>query len=119
MGAGMVIADTFSMSSFDLFEELYGLSDRCLPMVVYDGSVVWRRGGDRDLKRTVGRLRGIGYVEIVVFDVRALDAGIDLDLANAIASEGDIILGGGILTKDLPQMEGLGLEAAIVDPSFD
>lgn len=116
MGAGTVLADTFSADSLDLFRDLHELSDRCIPMVIYDGSVVWRRGGERDLGRVLDSLEEIGYTEIVFFDIRAERKGRGelLDLL----SRRRIIIGGGITTADLPMLEGLGFRGAIVDPDM-
>jgi uncharacterized protein related to proFAR isomerase len=118
MGAGMVLADTFSSGSLDLFKELHELSDRCLPMVVYDGSVVWRRGGERDLGRVLDSLEEIGYAEIVFFDIRTErpDREALLDL---LSQRKGIIIGGGISEADLPSLEARGFRGAIVDPVLD
>ncbi|MEI6796672.1 MAG: hypothetical protein WCK39_07390, partial [Methanomassiliicoccales archaeon] len=118
MGAGIVLADTFSAPSPGLFKELYALSDRCHPMVIYDGHVVWYREGEKDLDKVLDMLSQIGFMEIVVFDIRASEGEKDVELLAKLAARGDIIIAGGIKQADLAALEKMGMRGAILDPDF-
>jgi hypothetical protein len=115
MGAGMVLADTFSMTSLELLKDLHELSDRCLPMVIYDGRVVWRREGERDLSKTLDTLTRMGYAEIVVYDIRPM-AGKDATLVESLGRRGGIILGGGVIASHMPALKQAGFRGAILEP---
>lgn len=115
------LADTSTISSLRLFEEIFDLSDRCVPCVQLDGEVVWRikQPGLRTLEQTVRALTDIGFKEIAVMDLRGLGKrkGVSEPLLERLEGlEAKFLVGGGVLESDLDRVQRAGMKGAFIEP---
>jgi len=114
------VAGTMTCPNISLFEEIFELSDHCLPMIYIDGVVLWgrRATGPRDVSGTISLLRRIGYERIGVMDLSRLGRGEGPDerLLHLLKDlDIEIMLGGGITERYLEKVESMGFSGAFVD----
>ena len=115
-----VIASTKSLRTPRDFQDIYALTDNCIPCIDWDGGIVWSEGKRTDSIPALAKmLSGIGYGSLVLMDLRRLGtlAGPDPELT-AMCSKLEIktMLGGGIKEEDLPALFETGVSAALIDP---
>jgi len=115
------LADTSTAGSPKLFQEIFELSDRCVPCIHLADEVVWGNPQPRlsGLEATVRFLTDIGFKEIAVLDLKRLGKrkGVSIELLERLATmEAKFLVGGGVLESDLHHMEAAGLAAAFVEP---
>ncbi|MCU0861033.1 MAG: HisA/HisF-related TIM barrel protein, partial [Methanomassiliicoccales archaeon] len=119
--AHKALADTSTVPSIRLFEDIYALSDRCVPCVQVAGEVVWGGGGYRlrRLEDALDALERIGFTELAVMDLQALGRkrGVSEELMDRLQGfKPRIYLGGGVVESDLERMQRAGLAGAFVEP---
>jgi uncharacterized protein related to proFAR isomerase len=119
--ARKALADTSTVSSMDLFEELYQLSDQCVPCIQVFGDVVWgaKQPHYRTMEATVRALTGIGFKEIAVMDLSQLGKrkGFSSTLLERLEGlDAQMIVGGGVLESDLDRLREAGLAGAFIEP---
>lgn len=112
-----------SMTAPDLkvFEEAFELSDRVVPCLHLSRKVLWSRQnvGPTDLERAIKVMHDIGFEMIGVIDLPRIGRGqgVDRALVERLAgTEGGIIVGGGVIEKDLDLIRASGLKGAFMDP---
>lgn len=115
------LADTSLASSMHHFEDLYALSDRCVPCIQVKGEVIWQRrlAELTQVKDVVARLEKIGFDEIAVMDVSRLGSrkGVSKELMEELrGAESRILIGGGVVEADLNFIEETGFVGAFIDP---
>ena len=116
------LVDTSLCNSLKLFDEIFALSDRCVPCIqVANGEVIWRRAnaGPATIKGSIKAMKDIGFEEVAVIDVRRLGTklGITEDMLSELeGSEVRVIVGGGVLESDLERIKMKGLKGAFIDP---
>jgi len=119
--AHKALADTSTVSSPRLFQDLFDLSDRCIPCIHLADNVVWGRSQPKlsSLEATVRYLTDIGFKEIAVMDLRRLGRrnGVSIQLLERLAAmEPSFLIGGGVLESDLDRIKAAGMAAAFIEP---
>jgi len=121
MEVARALADTSTCTSMRLFQELYELSDKCVPCLQWDGKVIWGRprAGPADLIDAIKKLRSLGFDELAVVDMRHLGtrSGVSTELL-ALLEGMDVamVVGGGVVERDLELIEKRGFSGAFIDP---
>jgi len=115
------LADTSVANSMHHFEDLYALSDRCVPCIQVAGEVIWQRRlpGLTKVRDVISKLEGIGFEEIAVMDLNRLGTrkGVSQELMATLEGIGGrLIIGGGVLEADAPIIEEAGFVGAFIDP---
>ncbi len=116
------LVDTSLCGSLKLFEELFALSDRCVPCVqVANGEVIWRKSnaGPASIKASIKAMKDIGFEEVAVIDVRRLGTKLGVTeemLGELEGAEVRVIVGGGVLETDVDRIKAKGLKGAFIDP---
>jgi len=115
------MADTSLVSSMHHFEELYALSDKCVPCIQIKGEVVWQRRlpGLMQARDVIGRLESIGFEEIAIMDLDRLGTrkGVSPELIEGLKGLGsNLLIGGGVIEADMKVIEEAGFVGAFVDP---
>jgi uncharacterized protein related to proFAR isomerase len=115
------LADTSLASSMHHFEDLYALSDRCVPCIQVKGEVIWQKRlpGLTNLRDVINRLVAIGFDEIAVMDLNRLGTrkGVSTELMGGLEGMGDkILIGGGVVEADMKIIEEAGFSGAFIDP---
>ena len=116
------LVDTSLCGSLKLFEELFALSDRCVPCIqVANDAVIWRRGnaGPASITGSMRALKDIGFDEVAVIDVQRLGtkAGVADSMLDMLeGAEVRVIVGGGVLESDVERIKAKGLNGAFIDP---
>ncbi len=118
IGVEMVIAGSLTVPSLSLLEDLYALSDSCLPVLYLDGDVRWH-WGRQNLEQAATDMARVGFERIGIIDLPRLGRacgpdGVLLDRASSL--DVAVILGGGVRESDLGAMEKTGLAGGFVDP---
>ena len=116
------MASTSTISNKGLFQELFDLSDRCIPCIqTSNGRTVWasNKAGSSDLRVTLDYLSHIGYEKVAVFDLDRL--GRKTGVSSALLglpqqTEMKVFIGGGVLESDLKEIEEHGFVGAFIDP---
>lgn len=104
-----------------MFEEAFDLSDRVVPCLHLSRQVLWsRRGvGPTDLGRAIKVMRDIGFDLIGVIDMPRMGRGrgVDRTLVERLAGmDAGVMVGGGVIEKDLDLIRASGLRGAFMDP---
>jgi len=115
------MADTSLAPSIRHFEEIFELSDKCVPCIQMVGQVVWHNPSIklRKLRDVLKKLNSIGFQEIAVFDLQRFGkhTGVSTDmLLDLEGSEANILVGGGVVEGDLERIKELGFVGAFIDP---
>jgi len=115
------VAGSLTLPGTRLFEEIYELSDRCIPCLYLDGKVIWPRrvGAQDDPERIIRFLERIGFESVAVLDLRRLGTrtGADRSLLRRLeGADPAIFVGGGVTEGDLVLMEEKGFTGALMDP---
>jgi len=116
------LLDTSLCSSLKLFEELFAMSDRCVPCIqVANDEVIWKRAdaGPSTIKASIKAMKDIGFEEVAVIDVRRLGTKLGVTdgmLDQLEGSEVRMLVGGGVLESDLERIKAKGLKGAFIDP---
>lgn len=123
LDASRVICSSICVSSIQIYEEAFDLSDHVLPCIcVYDDKVQWKSSTNEvNVFKVIDRLKKIGYDEIVLIDLKHLgkNEGPDIQYASRISeSYSGIIFGGGIREEDVSDISGLKLRGIMLDPEF-
>jgi uncharacterized protein related to proFAR isomerase len=121
MGVSYAIAGSMCCRSIRMFDELFELSDKCIPCLYLDNGVVWAKpgAGPKDIGATIDALKGIGFDEIAIIDLPRLGtrSGFSKDLVAYVIGQGiSVHVGGGITEKDFAELERMGAKGALVDP---
>jgi uncharacterized protein related to proFAR isomerase len=121
MGATEVLACTWTIPSIDIFRQVLEMTEHCIPCICYDGKVRWgrRSSGQDGLREVLDQLTSFGYREVAVLDLRRLgtDKGPDMELVQlAKYSKLELIMGGGITKEHVPQLQGMGVVGALLEP---
>jgi uncharacterized protein related to proFAR isomerase len=116
------LVDTSLCGSLKLYEELFALSDRCVPCIqVANDDVIWKRAnaGPGTIKGALETMKDIGFEEVAVIDVQRLGTKLGVTEAMLDQLEGAevrVIVGGGVLESDLDLIKSKGLKGAFIDP---
>lgn len=115
------LADTSTSPSLKLFEEIYALSDRCVPCVQLADDVVWAKPQPRlrRLEDALDALQRIGFTEMAIMDLKGLGRrrGVSEELMSRLEGfKGHLYLGGGVVEGDLERMKKAGLAGAFIEP---
>lgn len=121
MEISRAVATTLTSPGMRLFEEIFELSDRCLPCLCVDKRVIWARpnGGPSRLSEVARELRSTGYEEVAVVDLRRLGTrgGIsEAFLSETSALDMRVFVGGGVVETDLDKIQESGVAGAFIDP---
>ncbi|MCE5296613.1 MAG: hypothetical protein LLG16_05865 [Euryarchaeota archaeon] len=121
MGAWEVIACTWAVPSIDIFEDIIEMTDRCVPCLCHERTVVWskKNGNPEKLEDAVRALKDMGYDTIAVMDLWGLGKGgfHGEDLIMRAKGLGvKIIAGGGVDLAQVESIKELGADGAILDP---
>ncbi|MDD1772211.1 MAG: hypothetical protein LUQ09_04755 [Methanomassiliicoccales archaeon] len=120
IGSQNVIVGSMTCSSRDLLEEIVELSDQSVPMLYFDGNVLWgsKRFGPASAKESLDMLYDIGFDRAAVLDLRHLGGeGFDAELAaDVLSSEIEVIIGGGVRETDVPALKKMGAAGCLLDP---
>lgn len=120
LGSQNVMLGSMTCHSEEMLEEINDLSDMSVPLLYYDGKVLW--SGKRlptDLSGSLSMLADLGFEKAAVLDLRRLGGsdGYDLELAEvALSSELDILYGGGVRENHLPELRNKGAIGGLLDP---
>jgi phosphoribosylformimino-5-aminoimidazole carboxamide ribonucleotide (ProFAR) isomerase len=121
MGAWEVIACSWAIPSIDIFGKIIEMTDRCVPCLCHESSLVWskNKGNPDNLEDAVRRLKDMGYDTIAIMDLWSLGKGEfhgkDL-IARAKGLDVNIIAGGGIDLAQAKAVKELGADGAMLDP---
>lgn len=115
------VAGSLTMPGIDLFEEIYELSDRCVPCLYLDGKVIWRRKDKApdDPEYVLRLLDRIGFELSAVIDLRKLGtrAGVDSSLLQRLeGTDQALVIGGGVTEGDFVLLKEKGFSGALMDP---
>ncbi|MDD1743294.1 MAG: hypothetical protein LUO85_01555 [Methanomassiliicoccales archaeon] len=116
------LVDSSLCGSLKLFEEIFALSDRCVPCIqVANGEVIWKRSnaGPASLMGSIKAMKDIGYEEVAVIDVRRLGTKQGVNEAMLEELEGAeirVIVGGGVVESDQDHIKAKGFQGAFIDP---
>jgi uncharacterized protein related to proFAR isomerase len=121
MDISWAVAGTLTSPGPGLFEEMYDLSDRCLPCVYLDRKVLWSKegAGPTDLRQVMRLLDRVGFEIVAVIDLGRLGArsGASHRLMHELeGADPAPLLGGGVTEGDLNHMKEIGLRGALMDP---
>ncbi|MDH7507815.1 MAG: HisA/HisF-related TIM barrel protein [Methanomassiliicoccales archaeon] len=121
MGVSRAIVSTLTSTGLELFNDVFELSDKCLPCMYFDGEIVWakKRAGPSKLKEMAKEMEHIGYDEMAVVDLRRLGTGNGVSrdfLVEALACDLDVYIGGGVVETDLEFLREEGAAGAFIDP---
>ncbi|NYT11885.1 MAG: hypothetical protein GKC03_04945 [Methanomassiliicoccales archaeon] len=121
MDISWAVAGTLSCPSTKLFEEIFDLSDRCVPCIYIDREVRWDRSdaGPTDLGRLVRFLFDTGFERLAIIDLPRLGKreGYSEHLVDYLEGyEGEILIGGGVRETDFETLQERGFKGALVDP---
>lgn len=121
MGAWEVIACSWAIPSIDIFEKIIEMTDRCVPCLCHEKSLVWskNKGNPDKLEDAIRKLKDIGYDTIAVMDLWSLGKGKFRGEDLIIRGKGldvNIIAGGGIDIVQAKALKELGADGAILDP---
>jgi len=120
LGSQNVLLGSLTCPSKRMLEEIIELSDMSVPLLYFDGKVLW--SGKRlpaDLSESLKMLADLGFEKAAVLDLRHLGGrdGYDAELADkALSSEMDILFGGGVREPDLPELRDRGAVGGLLDP---
>lgn len=120
LGSQNVMLGSMTCRSTDFLQEILELSDMSVPLLYWDGRVLW--GGKRLPEDIVGALRlleGMGFERAAVLDLRRLGGteGYDVGLADRAMGTGmGVVFGGGVREADLPELRERGMVGGLVDP---
>ncbi|HTY46572.1 MAG TPA: HisA/HisF-related TIM barrel protein [Methanomassiliicoccales archaeon] len=114
-------ASTSTMTTMKLYQELFELSDRCVPCIQVAGHVVWgkARAGPAELAEAARRLTSIGFEELAIIDLERIGTrkGASLEFLEAAKDLGvRTLIGGGVNEADLKNIEEMGFAGALIDP---
>lgn len=121
MDISWAVAGTITCSDITLYEEIFELSHRCLPLIYLDQEVMWYRKGAGP-ERPLGVLReleDIGYSRAAVLDLPRLGRGTGPSeglLDELQRSEMEVMIGGGVTEEDQETLEDMGFSGALIDP---
>ena len=124
LDAGRVICSSICVSSVQVYEEAFDLSDHILPCICTCGDKVqWKSSANEtDLFRVIESLKRIGYEEIIIIDLDCLGKNKvpDKSYASRISETfSGIIFGGGVREEDVTDLKNLKLRGVILDPEFN
>jgi uncharacterized protein related to proFAR isomerase len=120
LGSQHVLLGSLTCPSRAMLEETIELSDMSVPLLYFDGKVLW--SGKRlptDLSASLRMLEDLGFDRAAVLDLRRLGGadGYDAGLAEvALSSEMDILFGGGVRETHLPELREKGAVGGLLDP---
>lgn len=121
MGVSYAVAGSLCCRHFEMFSELFELSDKCIPCLYLDDGVVWERpgAGPKDMGEALEALKRIGFEEMAIIDLPRLGTGTGYSeelVAEALGHGISLHVGGGITEKDFESLEEMGVVGALVDP---
>lgn len=121
MEVSRAIVSTMTSTGLGIFNEVFELSDRCLPCIYLDEEIVWakKRAGPSRIKEMAKKLKSIGYEEMAVVDLKRLGTANGVSrglLEEMLACEIDIYIGGGVIETDLEFLREKGVAGALIDP---
>jgi len=121
MDISWAVAGSLSCPSLEIFEEMYDLSDRCVPCAYVDREVRWERGreGPSEIGRLIRELDKIGYERVAVIDLARLGSreGFSTDMGATLeGTDIELVIGGGVRESDFDTMSEMGFIGALVDP---
>jgi len=121
MDISYAVASTLTLPGPGLFEEMYELSDRCVPCICMDRRVLWSRegAGPADLRQVLRLLDRIGFEMVAVIDMNRLGTRMGASQALLDELEGaepQAMMGGGVTEGDLIHMKEIGMRGALMDP---
>lgn len=121
MDISWAVAGTLTCRSTKLYEEIFDLSDRCVPCIYIDREVRWDRSGagPKDLGRLMRLLFNTGFERLAIIDLPRLGKrkGYSEHLASYLDGfEGELLIGGGVRETDFDALQELGFRGALVDP---
>ena len=124
LDANRVICSSICVSSMQIYEEAFALSDNVLPCIcIYDDKVEWKSSNnEKNVYRVIESLKKIGYDEIILIDLKRLgrNEGADISYASRVSETfSNIIFGGGIHEEDVLNFKKLKLRGIILDPEFN
>ncbi len=124
LDASRVVCSSICVSSIQMYEEAFDLSDHIVPCIcICDDKVQWKSSGNEvNAFRVIERLKKIGYDEIIILDIKRLgkNEGPDMQYAARISEAfSGIIFGGGMREEDISEFSNLKLRGIILDPKFD
>jgi len=120
LGSQNVLLGSLTVSSRSMLQEINELSDMSVPLLYWDGKVLW--SGKRlpsGLSESLRMLEDLGFEKAAVLDLRRLGGrdGYDAELADEALSSGlDILFGGGVREPDLPELREKGAIGGLLDP---
>ncbi len=115
------VAGSLSCPSSGIYEEIFDLSDRCVPCAYIDREVRWEKegAGPREVKRLLRKLNSIGFERVAVIDLTRLGDrnGFSRDLGTVLeGADCELMVGGGVRESDLDLMNEMGFTGALIDP---
>ncbi len=121
MDVARTVIGSLTAPDLDVFKEAFDISDRVVPCLHWSREVLWshRDVGPRDLGRAIAAMKDIGFDTIGVIDMTRLGRGqgVDRALVERLSGMGDgMIVGGGVIEKDLDLIRASGLKGAFMDP---
>jgi len=111
-----VVASTRSLRSPQVLQEIFSLTENCLPCVDYSGGIP---GAERSLVSLAQSILQTGYPAVAVLDVTRLGSGQrpDEQLLRALRQLApQLYFGGGVEEEDVPSLEELGFRGALMEP---
>jgi uncharacterized protein related to proFAR isomerase len=117
-GASAVVVGTKSMRTIDAYKLMFKVSGDIVPSVeVRGGELVWCGDEPPAVGELLERLKGLGFVKIIVADLgRSPGAPLDENPIKAAVALGfDVYAGGGVSGADIAALETLGVKGAIMD----
>ncbi|HSA35882.1 MAG TPA: HisA/HisF-related TIM barrel protein, partial [Methanomassiliicoccales archaeon] len=120
LGAQNVLLGSLTCPSKSMLEEVIELSDMSIPLLYYDGKVLWSgKQIPSDLSASLRMLADLGFDKAAVLDLRRLGGkdGYDVDLLDlALSSDLEMLFGGGVREPDLPELRDKGAVGGLLEP---
>jgi len=120
LGSQNVIVGSLTCPSKAMLEEVIELSDMSVPLLYYDGKVLWSgKQLPSDLSASLRMLDDLGFEKAAVLDLRRLGGkeGYDVELLDLVlSSDLDMLFGGGVREPDLPELRDKGAVGGLLEP---
>ncbi len=116
-----VVVGTKTLRSLEQFREIREISEGIVPCLDFADGVVWSELSreDANLRSVAAALRGLGFTELAVMDLRRLGTLSGPDPALLAQLQGldfELFLGGGVREEDAPGLRERGIAHALIDP---